>query len=57
MLWAKYRFFEKGIGPEEFRNMQVRDIKDIFAVDSAINSRKQREAEVEKIKREMDKKW
>lgn len=43
MAWAKYKFFEKGISPEEFNRTKMRDIKEIFDIDRAVS---------EKIKRE-----
>jgi hypothetical protein len=46
MLWLKYKFFEQGISPREFRKCQIRDIKDIMDIKDAVDSRAMREAEV-----------
>ena len=43
MLWAKYQFFERGIGPDEFRRTQMRDIVDIMQIKNAIKEKQLRE--------------
>ncbi len=53
MLWAKYQFFERGIGPDEFRRSQIRDIKDIMQIKNAVKEKQLREEKVQ----EMMKKW
>lgn len=47
MLWLKYEFFKQGIGPNEFKKAQMRDIKDIIDIENEINERKQREGAVQ----------
>ena len=46
MLWLKYKFFEQGISPHEFRKCQMRDIKDIMDIKDTIDSKAMREVEV-----------
>lgn len=46
LLWVKYLFFERGIGPEEFRRLQIRDIKDIMQIKNAVMEKKLREEKV-----------
>lgn len=46
MLWLKYKFFEHGISPREFRKCQMRDIKDIIDIKETVDSRIIRESEV-----------
>ena len=43
MLWAKYQFFERGIGPDEFRRTQMRDIVDIMQIKNAVKEKQLRE--------------
>jgi len=47
LLWLKHKFWEKGIGPEEFKKCQIRDIQDIMDMDEAINNKRIREGEIE----------
>ncbi len=49
LLWAKCQFFERGIGPEEFRRSQMRDIKDIMQIKNAVIEKRIREEEVQKM--------
>lgn len=46
MIWFKYKFFESGISPDEFKKCQLRDIKDIFDIKNAIDKRASREQKV-----------
>jgi len=45
-LWLKYKFFEAGISPNEFRKCQIRDIKDIMDIKEAMDTRAMRNAKV-----------
>ena len=45
----KYKFFEAGISPREFRKCQMRDIKDIMDIKNAIDQRAKREREVQNM--------
>jgi len=47
LLWLKHKFFKQGIGPDEFKKAQMRDINDIMDIENAINERRQREGEVQ----------
>lgn len=49
MLWLKYKFFEQGISPREFRKCQMRDIKDIMDIKETVDSRIIRESEVREM--------
>ena len=49
LLWAKQKFFDKGISTNEFRKCQVRDIKDVLDIASEINLKMNREQEVQEI--------
>jgi len=46
LLWIKYKFFEAGISPDEFRKCQIRDIQDIMEIKNAIDQRAMREAKI-----------
>lgn len=46
MLWIKYKFFEQGISPEEFRRCQVRDLRDIMDIKNAMDTRAIRESKI-----------
>jgi hypothetical protein len=47
LLWLKYKFFEEGIGPQEFRKCQMRDIKEIMEIKNAVEERRQRESDIQ----------
>jgi hypothetical protein len=47
LLWLKYKFFEEGIGPREFRKCQMRDIKEIMEIKNAVEERRQRESDIQ----------
>lgn len=49
LLWAKYQFFERGIGPEEFGRTQMRDIKDIMHIKNAVKEKQLREETVQEM--------
>ena len=42
-MWWKYRFWEKGISPNEFWRCSVKDIEEIMFVDNALSGKKKRE--------------
>ena len=48
-MWAKHKFFEKGISTNEFKKCQMRDIRDVLDISSEINSKKIREQEIQDI--------
>lgn len=49
LLWIKYKFFEMGISPREFRKCQMRDIKDIMDIKNAIDKRAIREQKIREM--------
>ncbi len=49
LLWNKYQFFERGIGPEEFKRTQMRDIKDIMEIKNAVKEKQIREEMVREM--------
>lgn len=49
LLWYKYQFFERGIGPDEFRRSQMRDIKDIMQINNAVKEKQIREEKVREM--------
>ena len=48
-MWAKQKFYEKGISPNEFRKCQIRDIKDVLEISAEINLKINREQEIQNI--------
>ena len=46
LLWIKYKFFEAGISPNEFRECQIRDIQDIMEIKNTMDQRAMREAKI-----------
>jgi len=48
-LWLKYKFFEAGISPQEFRKCQIRDIKDIMDIKNAMDVRAMRDNKVKEM--------
>lgn len=53
LLWAKYQFFERGIGPDEFRRSQMRDIVDIMQIKNAVKEKQLREEVVREMMESM----
>ena len=49
LLWIKYKFFEAGISPREFRKCQIRDINDIMKIKNAVDQRAIREQKVREM--------
>jgi len=49
LLWLKYKFFEAGISPNEFRKCQLRDIKDIMDLKNTVEERAMREQKVREM--------
>ena len=49
MMWLKYKCFEVGISPNEFRKCQIRDIKDIMELKNAVDERALREQKVREM--------
>ena len=47
LLWLKHKFWLKGIGPEQFKKAQMRDIMDIMDIEGAISERKEREGAIQ----------
>lgn len=43
LLWFKYKFFEKGIGPNEFNKMKISDIENILGINHALEVRERRD--------------
>lgn len=43
LLWFKYKFFEAGISPNEFRKCRISDINDIMEIKNAIDEKAGRE--------------
>lgn len=48
-LYYKWVFWKKGITGKEFRSEWKRDIKDIMAIEDAVNQRELREAQLRKL--------
>lgn len=48
-MWIKYKFFEAGISPREFRKCQIRDINDIMNIKNAVDQRAMREQKVREM--------
>jgi len=42
LLWMKYRCFEQGISPYEFRKCRLRDLNDVIDINTAVEERKKR---------------
>ena len=49
LLWLKYKFFEQGISPREFRKCQIRDIRDIMDLKETVDSKVMRESEIQNM--------
>jgi len=49
LLWIKYKFFESGISPTEFRKCQMRDIRDIMDIKNSIDQRMMREQKIQNM--------
>jgi hypothetical protein len=49
LLFAMHKFWEKGIGPNEFRKCKMKDIKNIQQIDNSINSRIEHEKKVQEM--------
>ncbi len=49
ILWAKYQFFERGIGPDEFRKARMGDIVDIMQIKNAVKEKQLREEMVKEM--------
>lgn len=45
----KYKFFEAGIGPAEFRKCQMRDIRDIMEIKNSVDERAMREQKIQNM--------
>lgn len=45
-MWAKYKFFEAGISPNEFENCKIKDIKEIMEIKSKLEEKAMREAKI-----------
>ena len=52
-MWIKYKFFEKGISPHEFRKCRVKDIKEIMDIKGAIDERAMREKKIRDMRAQM----
>jgi len=57
MMWLKYKFFEAGISPNEFRKSQMKDIKDIMDIKDAVEERRQRENDIQDALSRMGRRW
>lgn len=55
LLWAKLKFFEKGISPSEFKKCKMRDIKDILGIKTEIETKIAREREINNLAESMRK--
>lgn len=53
LLWYKYKFYSKGIGPREFNNSKMSDIQDIIDIENAINEKQKRETSIQDALRSM----
>lgn len=53
----KYQCFEKGIPPQVFKQMQMRDLLEIFAIGNAIKQKQIRQAFIDQAIAEMQSKW
>jgi len=57
LAWMKYQCFEKGIPPQVFKQMQMRDLLEIFAIGNAIKQKQIRQAFIDQAIAEMQSKW
>lgn len=57
IVWLKYKFFEKGISPNEFKKCQMRDIREVMDIQEAIEDRKKREDEIQDAISRMGRRW
>ena len=48
-MWIKYKFFEVGISPREFKKCQIRDINDIIDIKNAMDQRIMREQKIREM--------
>lgn len=46
LAWARYTFFEKGIGPHEFERAQIRHIKEILDIKGAADEKVSRDKKI-----------
>ena len=49
----KYECFKKGIPPQVFKQMQMRDILEIFEINNAVEQKKLRQAKIDDAMRNM----
>lgn len=49
IAWWMYCAYTKGISPKEFKKCKISDIKVIMGIDSAINEKNMREAQIRKL--------
>ncbi|NCD07529.1 MAG: hypothetical protein EOL97_15585 [Spirochaetia bacterium] len=54
LMWL---YWKNGISTREFRKERMCDIRNVLGIEDAMNIRRNRKMEVEKIKNEMKKKW
>jgi len=52
-MWLKYKFFEVGISPNEFRKCRMKDIKEIIQIKGAIDERAMREQKIRNMRANM----
>lgn len=45
----KYKFFEAGISPTEFRKCQMRDMRDIMDIKNSVDERAMREQKIQNM--------
>lgn len=57
LIWLKYKFFESGISPNEFKKCQMRDIKDVLDIKEAVEERRQRENDIQSALSGMKGRW
>ena len=57
LSWMKHQCFEKGIPPQVFKKMQMRDLLEIFEINQAINQKQIRQAQIDEAISEMKSKW
>jgi len=51
----RYKFFEAGISPREFRKCRMRDIEEIMDIKRTIEERQARESEIQNLINRMGK--
>ena len=53
----KYQCFQRGISPNEFKKMEIRDLIEIFEIHNAVETKQIRQAKIDEALERMRSKW